>query len=413
MRMAPDLAAAGHKQSEAPGFRAGSSKPMSPGARVEAKSDGLLRRDDEGAAQHLLAHQLADGGAPPIKRRGRPPGAAKSARNGGEATPQEHAAQNGHGGLEDSGACAGEEVGQDHDENQYLIAGLPELLTVDRASRAQKRALAVRIAAMDLPTVIDGLVSLHREHRALQRAVGDMTRRIKADEKWAAHARHVRDGIEIPAGKMAVPNDDDAAFIKTLRHRLYTGRAALEALRKQVQAEQLMLVTRLPVYDWALSIRGFGLASLAAIVGEAGDIGKYGNPAKFWKRMGLAVIDGERQRKVAGNPELAERHGFRPQRRAEVHVIGENLIRQKSPGYYELYVARKEYEQTRPDPVPYLIVAHKRALRYVEKRLLKKLWSAWRVGTGVAGAEPEGAETGVLVMPNEDLSQPQPEMSLS
>jgi hypothetical protein len=265
-----------------------------------------------------------------------------------------------------------------------------DLNSVKRLSAAERKAMKARVAEMDLPTVIDGLISLHREHRALQRAEGDMTRRVKADQKWVAHARYVRDGIPIPQGKMPEESAEDIALVKNLRHRLYTAGGLLKTLKKQVEAEQLFLVQRLPVYDWVLGVKGFGLASLAAVIGEAGDIGKYDNPAKLWKRMGLAVIDGERQRKVANNPELAEKHGYRPQRRAEMYVIGGNLLRRKSPGLYELYLSRKEYELTgRADPVPYPVLAHKRALRYIEKRLLKQLWQAWRRATGRSTGEDE------------------------
>lgn len=77
----------------------------------------------------------------------------------------------------------------------------------------------------------------------------------------------------------------------------------------------------LPVHAWTKSVKGFGDLSLAQLVGEAGDIGSYKSPSALWKRMGLAVIDGVRQRRVA-DAELALVHGYSPERRAVVWNIG-------------------------------------------------------------------------------------------
>lgn len=97
----------------------------------------------------------------------------------------------------------------------------------------------------------------------------------------------------------------------------------------------------LPVYEWAMSIRGFGERGLAIVVAEAAGfdeeppgsgylrrrlIGEYRTVAGLWKRMGLAVIDGQRQRKLRSKAE-AEMHRYKPERRAECWVLADSLLR--------------------------------------------------------------------------------------
>lgn len=135
---------------------------------------------------------------------------------------------------------------------------------------------------------------------------------------------------------------------------------------------------QLPVWStFGKSVRGFGEVSLAVIVGEAGDLANYSTEAKLWKRMGLAVLDGKRQ----GNPgdgaskEVWIAHGYNPSRRSRVWNIGDALIKGNRDGKYRtLYLARKEIELARGLTK---LHAHRRAQRYMEKRLLRDLWKAW------------------------------------
>ena len=130
------------------------------------------------------------------------------------------------------------------------------------------------------------------------------------------------------------------------------------------------------------SVRGFGLLGLALIVGEAGDLAGYPNPAKLWKRMGLAVgEDGRAQRRVARNVERALAQGFAPERRAVMWTIGDSLLKGNRGGEWkQLYDTRKAREKEKlgvaADEAD--MHAHRRAQRYVEKRLLRELWAAWR-----------------------------------
>ena len=163
-------------------------------------------------------------------------------------------------------------------------------------------------------------------------------------------------------------------------------RAPFESVEKTALKEMTRLAETLPVWEsFGKNVRGFGAGSLAVIVGEAGDLSNYSTVSKLWKRMGLAVMDGVRQgglAKGAGADAWIE-HGYSPVRRSRMWNIGDTLIKGNRDGEYRTaYLARKEYELAR-DPEMQPIKAHRRAQRYMEKRLLKHLWQAWRRAAGI------------------------------
>lgn len=151
-----------------------------------------------------------------------------------------------------------------------------------------------------------------------------------------------------------------------------------EVRRKMVEKQMITTVKQLPIYEWAQGIHGFGDLSLAKVIGETGDLSNYDNPSRVWKRMGLAVIRGERQRKHS-SAELAELHGYNPSRRALMYVISECLLKANKGEYRQTYDERKAYTTTRAEnPIGRPAHAHKEAMRYMTKRLLRNMWAQWR-----------------------------------
>lgn len=176
------------------------------------------------------------------------------------------------------------------------------------------------------------------------------------------------------------------------------------------------LAKRLPIADYVNSVKGLGWPSVATIIGEAGDLSKYPSVAGVWKRLGLAVINGQRQRRVS-DPDLALLHAYSPERRSIVWNAGNNLIGGMGNGkrplvgedvslrddwscYEKLFVERIRYEcekdpaQQRPPTEEgkesYSLIARARAKRYVEKRMLKDMTLAWRRAVGLSEqAHPE------------------------
>lgn len=178
---------------------------------------------------------------------------------------------------------------------------------------------------------------------------------------------------------------------------LLAGQEPIKAARKSCEKTLIALAAALPlpVVQMVETTRGFGYLSLAGIVGEAGDIGSYASHEKLWKRMGLAVMgDGGRQRRVKDADE-ALAHGYSPRRRSVAWVIGEALIRAGGP-HKAIYDARKLIEAGRVATKGH---AHNRAKRYMEKRLLRDLWRAWR------RAITSSRENAVVAVPDAAIDQ--------
>lgn len=193
----------------------------------------------------------------------------------------------------------------------------------------------------------------------------------------AANDTHIR---AAPALAQFLYNEAVAA-LQTMP--LTEARELLARSRKPLEKRMEAMARELPVWHWAEGVRGFGALGLAQIVGECGDLANYDGPAKVWKRMGLAVIDGERQRKHT-NADEALAHGYNPQRRSIMYVIADSLMKGNRDGEYRTYyLAEKERQREKLPDAP---AAHidNRARRHLAKRLLRDLWRAWRAILDVA-----------------------------
>jgi len=134
------------------------------------------------------------------------------------------------------------------------------------------------------------------------------------------------------------------------------------------EKEMLALVKTLPVASWVAEPNqaGFGLMSLAVIIGETGDLNNYPNPAKVWKRLGCApftkgeeTLMGASWKSRAGNKKGLQKltaedwtnFGYPPRRRSVSYIIGENLIKQNGSGIYRSrwLEAKIRARQTHPE----------------------------------------------------------------
>ena len=171
--------------------------------------------------------------------------------------------------------------------------------------------------------------------------------------------------------------------------------------RTQVEKQMRQLAKQLPVWPWVEQVRGFGELGLAIIAAETGDLANYATKERVWKRLGLAVIDGERQQRKTG-VEAAAAHGYSPRRRAEVWSLfsdamfrlqwagdkdadGKNPVLTKKPvavpahpigPYGEAYARRKARTVTREGWTPGH--RHNDARRIMTKVLIEDLWKVWR-----------------------------------
>lgn len=211
--------------------------------------------------------------------------------------------------------------------------------------------------------------------------------------------------------RKAVEGDDDPLFVewRNLITASVQARKPFDDIEGAATKEMERLASQLPVWsDFGQAVRGLGLRSLAIIVAEAGDLSNYPKKGHLWKRMGVAVIDGTRQGgllKTAPKAEWIE-HGYNRQRRSYIFVIGDNMVKM-GDAYRRVYLDRKEYERQRAVDAG-LIVApsakipakrqheficdghiHRRAKRYMEKRLLRDLWQAWNHRKAIKDFPPE------------------------
>jgi hypothetical protein len=238
--------------------------------------------------------------------------------------------------------------------------------------------------------------SWHRAEKSLTLAAGAICRRYTSGDKLEARAM-------LSALEKGEPVDENIALSCGC---LLASRDSIAQNRKALEKQLEKLAKTLPIWESVKDTRGLGPLSLAGIVGECGDVGSYKSPAAVWKRMGLAVIGGQRQRRVAGADAIE--HGFSPSRAAVSFVIGSGLVGMMGHGprprvdedisarddlspYQKLFIDRlrfeagKEVEHRRPDTErkgevfeSYSKHAANRARRYVMKRFLRGLWAAWR-----------------------------------
>jgi len=170
--------------------------------------------------------------------------------------------------------------------------------------------------------------------------------------------------------------------------------AAMDPGRDELKKALEKLAMQLPHYDFVKSkMKGLGAATYAQIIGETGDLTKYANPSKVWKRLGVAVINGERQRKVK-DKELAILMGYSPRRHSLLYIMTTGLMRMNGEDgkYRKVYDKEKvrQFERLNTDeniakmkkksvsgkysPKAH---AHNRAMRYMGKRVIRDLWNLW------------------------------------
>lgn len=248
-----------------------------------------------------------------------------------------------------------------------------------------------------LDATCDRLIELHRQRQDLHRAEKSLTLRIKAKCRRACEGN--KDEAEkLYKAIMGKGEHEHGAALAMVCAPFLQARALIESQRKENEKMMEADAATLPAAEWVNGVRGVKMLSLASVIGEAGNLSNYPNPAKLWKRLGLAVIRGERQQKKPGDE--AKEHGYCPSRRSVIWGIGDNMIRGRSE-YTSSYYSRKEYEVERAESEGKTVVpqqkitnmkdrgkdvsgymsqghVHNRAKRYMEKRFIRDLWRAWR-----------------------------------
>jgi len=172
------------------------------------------------------------------------------------------------------------------------------------------------------------------EHLIVQTLGHDGTEKNRKEA--FARARAFRLAVERGAeGQLTDDNQIDTALraIAPLVIQSAAARAQWPILRKKVEKEMERLAKTLPGADYVATVKGLGWLGYAVIQAEAGEpLSEYRSVSGLWKRMGLAVLDGRRQRLVRDKEE-AIRQGYNPARRAEIYTfLSDSMFRQQWNG---------------------------------------------------------------------------------
>ena len=160
-----------------------------------------------------------------------------------------------------------------------------------------------------------------------------------------AHFAAARKVIDVVRGECAGETEGIIVALAPLIRAVSLSRNEFYAMEKATEKEMERLAKRLPVVPWLKRTdqRGFGLLSLAIIIGEAGDLSGYHNPGQLWKRLGCAPIESKGTMRMASTWRMREKDngglsacewadaGYSPRRRSVMFVIAESLIKGNGP----------------------------------------------------------------------------------
>jgi len=187
-----------------------------------------------------------------------------------------------------------------------------------------------------------------------------------------------------------IANDEISSPFSGVVKTTLIGIDAFDVMQKSLEKEMGKLAAKLPVAAWVAlpEQRGFGMPSLAVIVGEVGDFANYANPGKVWRRMGCAPWTFEDKTLMGSTWRFGkegklpasewEAFGYSPRRRSIAYLIGENLVKGNREGpYRKRYDAKKqEFKAAHPDYSD--LRCHRHGMLLAAKLLLKNLWIEWQ-----------------------------------
>ncbi|MGB3042508.1 MAG: hypothetical protein WBB98_04920 [Xanthobacteraceae bacterium] len=205
-------------------------------------------------------------------------------------------------------------------------------LTLD----AHSRCAVAPYAAYPLPAPQhDAIVRIYTNWRKRQALVKAMT---KLSLQAQAVLRFGRDREEAAKHYAAVaknPAHEDYIDIVPYLESM----AALEKFRIGHEKVLVQTIKTLPIYAWAKNVSGLGEMSLAGLVGECSgvnadteewwSIGQMKTVSAVWKRLGVAVMSGNRQGDATAGLSKADwvEHGYVKTRRSVLWNVGECVVK--------------------------------------------------------------------------------------
>ena len=177
-------------------------------------------------------------------------------------------------------------------------------------------------------------------------------------------------------------------------------REPADKMRTRAENDMEAFARQLPVAPWVETVPGLGYLGLATIIAETGDLARYANVAKVWKRLGYAPHDGlagsswKRQSWRNGRPALTAEewteNPFSGRRYALIHTISIWLKNKqwigaaktddgvgKPDGHYGTVYADRRAHTALTHPDWSKQHSHMDGLRIMMKAVLKDLWIEW------------------------------------
>lgn len=250
---------------------------------------------------------------------------------------------------------------------------------------AEKRCAACRqIAALYRPYVFARKCLFQLENRTRAFVASALGYRGSADDEKerarmvataAAVIKAIENGTAVPEGtEHVVPLVVDAV-LAARESKEMTWKRLMDASEKKMEK----LAKSLPVAAWVQQQRGVGIGNLARIIGECGDLSNYANPAKVWRRMGLAPHNGRMpatwRSKGGLSAEAWTEIGYCPRRRSVMWNVGACMLKANDGDYRKIYDEQKARFKAKHECSDGH--AHNHGMLMMEKELLKRLWCAW------------------------------------
>lgn len=198
-------------------------------------------------------------------------------------TIQDHRAERASSGLPAGYRTTERPAGSQERANERVDAKVGMTVpaeTIDRIRLAYRLAKAAETSRIRIDL---GLYALARVYASEWTPDAEKPTRAKA----AAQAKRVVDTIR----KGGVPREEDRLMYTAVAEMVLAAepsRVAFDAEGKKHHRNAEQTVRQLPSWQRIGHVKGFSAWGLAAIIGEAGDIGQYSGCRKLFKRLGLA-----------------------------------------------------------------------------------------------------------------------------
>ena len=256
--------------------------------------------------------------------------------------------------------------------------------------------------------IVDAIKAAHRARRHAMGIQQVLDRKLEAYIRVTECGFHVNDTEEerakasasalaiIKAARAGEGDADVIDFVKMSDN----SRKFADVMRATQEKKMEQLAKQLPIVAWLDTVPGLGLLGTATIIAETGDLSKYPNVAKVWKRLGYAPYNGlagsswKRPKWRNGEPALSAEewtlNPFNGKRYGMLFSISDSLLRKQWIGkaktedgkgradgkYGAVYEKRREHTAvTHPDWTP----KHSQmdGLRIMMKEVVKDLWLEW------------------------------------